>query len=60
MGTDVADLNNDGMLDLMGSDMAGSDHYKSKLGMGEMDKFGWFLKSSNPSQYMRNLSLIHI
>ena len=54
MGTDVADVNNDGMLDFMGSDMAGSDHYKSKLGMGEMEQFGWFLKTSNPSQYMRN------
>ena len=54
MGTDVADINNDGLLDLMGSDMAGSDHYKSKLGMGEMDQDSWFLTYATPSQYMRN------
>ena len=59
MGTDVADVNNDGLLDLMGSDMAGSDHYKSKLGMGEMDQFNWFLSSAKPAQYMRNALYIN-
>jgi enediyne biosynthesis protein E4 len=54
MGTDLADVNNDGLIDLMGSDMAGSDHYKSKVGMGDMEQASWFLTSSNPSQYMRN------
>ncbi len=54
MGTDVADVNNDGLLDLMGSDMAGSNHYKSKVGMGDMDKSSWFLTTSRPPQYMRN------
>jgi enediyne biosynthesis protein E4 len=54
MGTDVADLNNDGLFDLMGSDMAGSDHYRSKLGMGEMEQNSWFLTSARPAQYMRN------
>ena len=54
MGSDVADVNNDGLLDLMGSDMAGSDHYKSKMGMGDMEKDSWFLTSSRPAQYMRN------
>ncbi|MEC8420431.1 MAG: VCBS repeat-containing protein [Verrucomicrobiota bacterium] len=54
MGTDVGDINNDGWFDLMTSDMAGSDHYKSKMGMGDMEESGWFLRSSNPKQYMRN------
>ena len=54
MGTDVADLNNDGLFDFMGSDMAGSNHYKSKIGMGDMQKNSWFLTTSNPPQYMRN------
>lgn len=54
MGTDVADVNNDGLLDLMGSDMAGSNHYKAKVGMGDMDKNSWFLTTSRPPQYMRN------
>ena len=54
MGTDVADINNDGLLDFMGTDMAGSDHFKSKLGMGDMEKSRWFLETSDPPQYMRN------
>ena len=54
MGTDSADINNDGWPDLMTSDMAGSDHYKAKMGMGDMEDNGWFLRSSNPKQYMRN------
>ena len=54
MGADVADLNNDGRLDFMASDMAGTNHYRSKIGMGDMSEFGWFLESSNPRQYMRN------
>ena len=54
MGTDVADVNNDGLFDLMGSDMAGSGHYKSKIGMGDMEKSSWFLTTSRPPQYMRN------
>ena len=44
MGTDVGDLNNDGMLDFMATDMAGASHYKSKIGMGNMDATGWFLE----------------
>ena len=59
MGTDVADVNNDGLLDLMGSDMAGSDHYTAKVGMGDMDKSGWFLTTSRPPQYMRNALYIN-
>ena len=36
MGTDV-EIDNDGLLDFMGTDMAGSDHFKSKIGMGDME-----------------------
>ena len=54
MGADSADINNDGWPDLMTSDMAGSNHYKAKMGMGDMADRGWFLRSSNPKQYMRN------
>jgi hypothetical protein len=36
MGCDVADINNDGWLDLMGSDMSGSSHYTQKASMGNM------------------------
>ena len=54
MGSDVGDLNNDGREDFIATDMAGSTHYKSKLAMGDMDKFAWFLESGAPRQYMRN------
>jgi len=55
MGSDVADINNDGRLDLMGSDMAGTTHFKSKVAMGEMDNFdSFFLTHPEPRQVMRN------
>ena len=54
MGTDAADINNDGLLDLMGTDMAGTSHYRAKVGMGDMEEDGWFLEYGEPRQYMRN------
>ena len=54
MGCDSGDINNDGLLDFMASDMAGSSHYRDKMGMGSMDKNGWFLEMGSPRQYMRN------
>ena len=59
MGTDVADINNDGRLDLMASDMSSSGHYKSKVNMGDMDRQGWFLEYPTPRQYMRNALYIN-
>ncbi len=54
MGTDAADINNDGMMDLMGSDMSATNHYKQKASMGDMATTGWFLVHPTPRQYMRN------
>jgi enediyne biosynthesis protein E4 len=57
MGSDVADINNDGLFDYMASDMAGSDHYKQKMSMGNMTGLksdSWFLNAPVPPQYMRN------
>ncbi len=54
MGADVADINNDGWLDFMGSDMSGTNHYKQKASMGDMGTTGWFLVHPTPRQYMRN------
>ena len=54
MGTDVADINNDGLFDFMGSDMSGSNHYKQKASMGDMSKNAWFLVHGEPRQVMRN------
>ncbi|MEO7799597.1 MAG: FG-GAP-like repeat-containing protein [Opitutaceae bacterium] len=54
MGSDFADIDNDGHLDFFASDMAGATHYRSKMGMGDMDRYGWFLETGNPRQVMRN------
>lgn len=54
MGTDIGDLNNDGRIDLMASDMAGTSHYRQKVSMGDMEQNRWFLLGAEPRQYMRN------
>jgi hypothetical protein len=57
MGSDIADVNNDGRIDLLGTDMAGSTHYNEKMQMGNMsgpDSDAWFLNHPVPPQYMRN------
>ena len=59
MGTDVGDLNNDGLLDFIATDMAGTTHYKSMVGMGDIDKTGWFLETGRPRQYLRNAVYIN-
>jgi hypothetical protein len=57
MGSDFADVDNDGRLDYLATDMAGTSHYRDKLSMGQMsgeDSMLWFLNWPNPPQYMRN------
>ncbi len=57
MGTDISDIDNDGLMDLMGSDMAGANHYRDKMAMGNMsgpESDAWFLNFPHPPQYMRN------
>ena len=59
MGSEVGDLNNDGLIDLFVSDMAGTTHYRSKVSMGEMGTSTTFMKISEPRQMMRNALLIN-
>lgn len=59
MGCDSADINNDGWLDLMGSDMSGSSHYLQKASMGNMADNNWFLDFPVPRQYMRNAMYVN-
>lgn len=59
MGCSVADINNDGFEDLLGADMLGTSHYKKKLNMGDMSSASWFLTTSEPRQYMRNVLLLN-
>ncbi len=59
MGADAADIDNDGDLDFLASDMSGTSHYRQKVAMGNMADSGWFLSSSVPRQYMRNAVYIN-
>lgn len=59
MGSDVGDVNNDGLVDLFTTDMQGSSHYLSKMGMGNPQTTAWFLDSSEPKQLMRNMLFIN-
>lgn len=54
MGADAADLNNDGLIDLVGTDMSGTTHYQRMIDMIDVEKSGWFLDYAEPRQYMRN------
>jgi hypothetical protein len=53
MGSDVGDVNNDGLVDFLATDMSATTHYREKVMMGNMDDL-WFLDLAEPRQYMRN------
>ena len=59
MGADAADINNDGHLDLLVVDMAGTTHYKSKTSMGAMGANNEFMLTADPPQYMRNCMFLN-
>lgn len=54
MGSDIGDVDNDGLIDLLATDMSATTHYRDKVMMGNMDDSGWFLEFAEPRQYMRN------
>lgn len=54
MGSDIGDVNNDGLIDMLATDMSATTHYRDKMMMGNMDDSGWFLEFAEPRQYMRN------
>lgn len=54
MGTDIADLNNDGRLDLLATDMAGSTHARRMMIDSESERHRWFLERAVPRQVPRN------
>ena len=59
MGMDIGDLNNDGLLDIITTDMLGSSHYRRNVMQGEVSKTGWFLDIAEPRQYTRNAVLLN-
>ncbi|MED5586614.1 MAG: VCBS repeat-containing protein [Verrucomicrobiota bacterium] len=58
MGSDFADINNDGWIDYLSTDMSSTTHYKQKTMMGLMERSQWFLDNLEPRQQMRNV--LHI
>lgn len=55
MGMDAGDLDGDGRLDLVGTDMAGLDHRQRVVSMGDQVDDAWFLTVGEPAQRMRNM-----
>ena len=54
MGSDAADVDNDGRIDLFVGDMSATTHRMAKVLMGDMDRQRHFLVHSRPAQIMRN------
>ena len=54
MGADIADINNDGLIDYFCVDMAGTNHFLEKTTMGVMNDRKWFVENNVPTQYMWN------
>lgn len=56
MGVDIADINNDGLLDIFNSEMLGQDNYSKKVNMASMNpKLYWgFVASGYQYQDMHN------
>ena len=56
MGTDIADFNNDGYMDIFQLDMSAEDNFRSKANMGAMDTEAFYnsVKYGLHHQYMQN------
>ncbi|SDS24053.1 Repeat domain-containing protein [Formosa sp. Hel1_31_208] len=56
MGSDTGDMNNDGLIDLITTDMTPEDHYRSKTNMASMstEAFRTLVNSGAHYQYMTN------
>ncbi len=59
MGSDVGDINNDGLFDFISVDMSATSHYKQKTTMGVMNAEEIAAVAGPPPQYMRNALLIN-
>lgn len=56
MGSDTGDINNDGLIDLITTDMTPEDHYRSKTNMASMstERFNSMVEAGAHYQYMTN------
>jgi len=53
MGADAADINNDGRIDFLAAEMAGSTRHRRMMILDDLGE-RWFLETSVPRQYPRN------
>ena len=62
MGSDIADINNDGYFDVMTLDMLPEDNYRQKLVLGpdNYDKYQLLVKSGFYNQTMRNMLQLNL
>ena len=54
MGSAIGDINNDGLIDLMASDMAGTTHQRRNLINDDLNRERWFYLATLPKQVRRN------
>ncbi len=59
MGSDAADIDNDGLPDLFIAEMAGTTHFKSKVAMGDMGGLVNYMDTLVTPQYMKNAVFVN-
>jgi hypothetical protein len=60
MGTDIADVNNDGRIDFLATDMDSRAHHREMVMRGNIAKTNWFLEIGEPRQYVRSALFINM
>jgi enediyne biosynthesis protein E4 len=59
MGTDIADVNNDGRIDFLATDMDARTHHRKMVMRGNIAETNWFLEIGEPRQYVRSALYIN-
>ncbi|MDA7916939.1 FG-GAP-like repeat-containing protein [Akkermansiaceae bacterium] len=59
MGSDLADVNNDGRMDFFSVDMSATNHFRQKTTMGAMNNAKILAVAGPPQQIMRNALLLN-